>query len=334
MEKRKKRAAAFNQDTFSVLIFFVLLGVVMFVFSMLNENFMTVNNLTRALKHLSITSLTALGLTFVVAVGHSDMSFHFLSCFAGMTMSFLIGKGAPPLPSILVGLMAGALVGAVNGIAVGKYRLPDMIATIAIGSVVWGMAYLYSNGNYIYKNFLTSGIIQFSDGKIFGLPYPVTYLFGFYLLAYLVLHRTRFGRGFYAVGSNRVAARFSGINVERYILIAFIICAFLASFTNMLLTSSQGNGNVKGGLVLLMPAWAAVFVGISVFKKPSVIGTFFGSFLISIMQNGFTLLNAPFYIMDLIVGTTLIGAILISKIEIKRPVKDSEVPDSMEPAVE
>jgi ribose/xylose/arabinose/galactoside ABC-type transport system permease subunit len=71
-----------------------------------------------------------------------------------------------------------------------------------------------------------------------------------------------------------------------------------------------------------------------VFKKPSVIGTFFGSFLISIMQNGFTLLNAPFYIMDLIVGTTLIGAILISKIEIKRPVKDSEVPDSMEPAVE
>ena len=102
MEKSKKRAAAFSQDTFSVLICFVLLSVVMFIFSMLNENFMTVNNLTRALKHLSITSLTALGLTFVVAVGHSDMSFHFLSCLAGMTMSFLIGKGAPPLPSIVV----------------------------------------------------------------------------------------------------------------------------------------------------------------------------------------------------------------------------------------
>ena len=62
-----------------------------------------------------------------------------------------------------------------------------------------------------------------------------------------------------------------------------------------------------------MPAWAAVFVGISVFKKPTVIGTFFGAFLISIMQNGFTLLNAPFYIMDLIVGVTLIGAILVPK---------------------
>lgn len=329
MELRKKHLKVFSQDTFSVLIFFVLLTIVMFVFSTLNENFMTVNNLTRALKHLSITSLTALGLTFVVAVGHSDMSFHFLSCFAGMTMSFLIGLGVPPLPSILVGLLAGALVGILNGIVVGKYKLPDMIATIAIGSVVWGIAYLYSNGSYIYKNFLTSGIITFSDGRIFGLPYPVIYLFGFYFIAYILLHRTRFGRGFYAVGSNRVAARFSGINVERYILIAFMICAFLASFTNMLLTASQGNGNVKGGLVLLMPAWAAVFVGISIFKKPSVIGTFFGAFLISIMQNGFTLMNAPFYIMDLIVGATLIGAILISKIDFKKNKKHNYEIDSL-----
>jgi len=318
MQRNRKQFMSFNRDYLSVLIFLGVLAIVMIALTLLNEYFLTINNLLRALKHLSIFSLTALGLTFVVTVGHSDMSFHFLSCFAGMTMSFFIGKGMAPLPSILIGLLAGASVGVINGITVGKFKLPDMIATIAIGSVAWGMSYLYSNGNYIYENFLTSGIIQFSDGRLFEIPYPVLYLFGFYILAYVVLHHTKSGRAFYAVGGNRVAARFSGIKVEKYIFIAFIICAVLASFSNLLLTASQGNGNVKGGLVLLMPAWASVYVGVSIFKKPSVVGTFLGSFLISIMQNGFTLMNAPFYIMDLIVGLTLIAAIIISKTEIKQ----------------
>jgi ribose/xylose/arabinose/galactoside ABC-type transport system permease subunit len=308
----------FNQDAISVVLFFLVIAVVMAVFSVLNENFMTVSNLTRALKHLSIVSLAALGLTFVVAVGHSDMSFHFVSCFAGMTMSFFIGKGLPPLPSILIGLLGGLFFGFISGMAVGVFKLPDMIVTIAIGSVAWGMAYLYSNGSYIYTNFLTSGIITFSDGKFFGLPFPVIYLFGFYVLSYILLHRTKFGRGFYATGSNKTAATFSGVKVESYIITAFVLSSLLASFTNMVMIAAQGNGNVKGGLILLMPAWVAVFVGISVFKKPTVIGTFFGAFLISIMQNGFTLLNAPFYVMDLIVGLTLIGAILISRIQARR----------------
>jgi ribose/xylose/arabinose/galactoside ABC-type transport system permease subunit len=327
-----KRKISISQDTVSVLLFFLVLAVVMFIFSMVSKYFFTIGNLAQALKHLSTTSLVALGLTFVVVVGQSDMSFHFVSCFAGMTMSFFIGRGLAPIPSIIFGLLGGLLFGFLCGIAVGKYKLPDMIATIAIGSTAWGMAYLYSNGNYIYKNFLTSGIITFSDGKFYGIPYPVLYLFGFYILGYILLQRTKYGRGFYAIGSNKVAAAFSGVQVERYIIAAFAICGFMASFTNIMMTAAQGNGNVKGGLVLLMPAWAAVFVGISVFKKPTVIGTFFGAFLIAVMQNGFTLLNAPFYIMDLIVGATLIGAILISRIEIKRKGKvDSSVDSSVEP---
>ncbi len=316
-----ERRARLSQDTISVVIFFLVLATVMFAFSMGSDKFFTVANFAQALKHLSNTSLVALGLTFVVVVGHSDMSFHFVSCFAGMTMSFFIGRGLPPLPSILFGLLGGLLFGFISGIAVGKFKLPDMIATIAIGSTAWGMAYLYSNGNYIYKNFLTSGIIRFSDGKLYGIPYPVLYLFGFYILGYILLQRTKYGRGFYAIGGNRVAAAFSGIQVENYIIAAFAICGLMASFTNIMMTAAQGNGNVKGGLVLLMPAWAAVFVGISVFKKPTVIGTFFGAFLIAIMQNGFTLLNAPFYIMDLITGATLIGAILISRVQLRRRVR-------------
>ena len=328
MRASTKSKLNISQDTISIIIFFLVLIGIMFTFSLLNENFLTINNMSRLLKHLSITSLVALGLTFVVAVGHSDMSFHFVSCFAAMTMAFFIGNGSSPVISIVIGLLAGAFFGFLSGVAVGRYNLPDMIATIAIGSIAWGMAYLYSNGNYIYKNFLSSGIIQFSDGKLFSLSFPVYYLFGFYILGYILLHRSKYGRGFYATGGNKIAAAFSGIKVRNYIIAAFVISSFMASFTNMIMTAAQGNGNVKGGLVLLMPAWAAVFVGISVFKKPTVVGTFFGAFLIAVMQNGFTLMNAPFYVMDLLVGITLIGAILISRIQIKPRKRKTVVPDN------
>ncbi len=328
-----KRAKQFNRDWISVIIFLCILAGIMAIFSFLAPQFMTANNLLRALKHLSVTSLAALGLTFVVVVGHSDMSFAFVSCFAGMTMSYFIGiVGWPPVPSIIMGLLGGMIFGFLNGIAVGRFKLPDMIVTIGIGSFAWGLAYLYNKGNYIYTNFLTSGIIEFSDGRLLGIPFPVIYLFLFYIVAYLLLHRTKYGRGFYSVGSNRIAAVFSGIKIERYIIAAFVISCTLASFTNMVMTAAQGNGNVKGGLVLLLPAWAAVFIGISVFKKPTVIGTFLGAFLLSIMQNGFTLLNAPFYIMDLIVGLTLILSIVISRIEFRKKVKEVSPIDTFQAA--
>jgi len=311
------------QAVFPLLIFFTIITIIIVIFSILSKEFLTAFNLLQALKYLANTAIVSLGLTFVVAVGKSDISFHYVSCFAGMTMSYFIGmfmggKGIPPIPAILLGLFGGLIFGIINGIAIGKFKLPDMITTIAVGSLAWGMAYLYNGGNYIYQNFLTSGIIQFSDGKLFGwLPFPVLYLFSFYIIGYIILHCTTFGRRFYATGHNPVAASFSGIKVEHYIILAYMICSLMASFSNMLMTAAQGNGNVKGGLVLLMPAWAAVFVGISIFKKPTVYGTFLGAFLIAIMQNGFTLMHTPYYVMDLIIGITLIFAILVSRIQIK-----------------
>ena len=317
MLRSKLKSVQLKPETISSVLFMMVLVAVIVIFASKSEYFLTKTNLLRAFKNMANISLVSLGLTFVVAVGYSDMSFHFVSCFAAMTMSYFIGEGYSPITAIILGVLSGAIFGVVDGIAVGVYQLPDMIATIGIGSAAWGMAYLYSGGNYIYKNFLNSGIINFSDGKWHEISYPIIYMIILYGLGYILLHRTRYGRGFYATGSNRVAAAFSGIRTKRYVIAAFILCVALASFANMIRTAAQGNGNVKGGLVLLMPAYASVFVGMSVFRKPTVIGTFLGSFLISIMQNGFTLLAARFYIMDLIVGATLIIAIIISRTEFK-----------------
>ncbi len=328
MENKAKPGIRFFQDSISVIIFLAASVVVMVVFGSLSPYFFTASNFIIALTQLSTVALAALGLTFVVAVGHSDMSFQFICCFGAMTMSFLIKLGWAPIPSIILGVLAGGVFGVIDGLAVGKFKLPDMIVTIAIGSVAWGAAYLYSNGTFIYQNFLTSGILNLQHGNLFGIRNPVYYLIIAYILGYLVLNRTKFGRNFYAIGSNVKAARFSGVKVEKYIIIAFLLCAALATFANELLTSEQGQGNVRGGLLLLMPAYAAVFVGISIFKKPTVLGTFMGAFLISFMQNGFTLLNTPFYVMDAIVGLTLVAALVFSRLQFKQKVRENSTPAS------
>jgi ribose transport system permease protein len=325
MDNKAKPRTSFFQDSLSTIIFVVAIVVIMFIFSRLSPYFLTTNNILIALVQLAPVAICALGLTFVIAVGHSDMSFQFICCLGAMTMSFFVKLGWPPLPCVIIGVIAGMIFGVFNGLAVGRFKLPDMIVTIAIGSIAWGAAYFYSDGDFIYQNFLTSGILNLQHGNLFGIRNTVYYLFIIYIIGYLFLSRTKFGRNFYAIGSNQTAARFSGVKVEKYIIIAYVLAAGLASFANELLTSEQGQGNVRGGLLLLMPAYAAVFVGFAIFKKPTVIGTFMGAFLISFMQNGFTLLNTPFYIMDAIVGLVLVAALMFSRIQFKKKVLEDSM---------
>jgi ribose/xylose/arabinose/galactoside ABC-type transport system permease subunit len=178
------------------------------------------------------------------------------------------------------------------------------------------MAYLYSEGSYIRTNFRSSGILKLNDARIAAVPLPVILMAIVYVLGYLVLHRTKHGRRFYAIGSNAVAARFSGVAVERYVMAAFVACAVLASFANMIQIAAQGNGNVKGGLSLLMPAYATVFVGVSLFKKPTALGTFLGALLIAVVQNGLS--GKKFYYMELVVGVVLMAAIVISVVDFQQ----------------
>ncbi len=313
----------------SIVVFLgMLLGIVL-VFSQLHEAYLTVRNFTMLFRHMSMFALTGLGLTFVIVVGHFDMSFHLVGCLAAMTTSYIVGTDlmmdSPMIggmhlmvvPAILAGVAAGVFWGLVNGVAVGRWKLPDMVTTIGVGSVAFGLAYLYSGGTFIYNNFLTSGILLLNEAEYFGLPFPVLLMIAAYALAFLVLHRSKHGRRFYATGDNKTAAVFSGVRVKSYIIAAFAVCCGLTSLAAILTTSAQGVGNVKASLNFLMTAYASVYIGIAVFKKATVTGTFCGTLFTALMLNGFTLMAVPFYLSDLIIAITLIVAIIASGAEFK-----------------
>jgi len=314
-----RTSRAIGSEAIAVIVFLVLLVAVAGTFSALRPKaFPTVNNAEQLFKHMTATALVGLGLTFVIVVGFADMSFHFVSCLASMTMAYAVSRGVHAVGAVALGCAVGLVCGAINGIMVGRFKLPDMVATIGLGTIAWAVAHFYSHGSQIYENFRESGMPLLGDGRVAGLRVPVIILVATYLGAYLVLNRSRFGRGFYATGSNPLAARFSGVHVERYVTAAFVTCAVLASLANMMQDSAQRAGTIKGGLLLLMPAYASVFVGISVLKKPTVVGTFLGALLISLMTNGFMLLGLKARVIMLITGIVLIVAIMLSKTDLRQ----------------
>ncbi len=331
MASRKKQL--FSSETIPIVIFFIIFGLVIVAFSLMHEHFFTVRNISTLLKHASISAIFALGVTFVVVVGHFDLSFPMVCALAGMTNSFLIAKDIHVVLSVAAGLAVGVFFGLLNGLAIGKLKMPDIVTTVGIGAIAWGFAYMYSGGAYIYGNVLTSGILELNDTVWLGAPLPAILMGVFYLLGYLILHRSRFGRCFYSTGDNRVAAIFSGVNVKLYILVAFIICAALASFGAIMSNASQGQGNVRVGLVFLLNAYATVFLGSAVFKKPTIYGTFFAALFIATMLNGFTLMTISYFYMDFIIGMVLITALCLSTdlfFKQRGGKAHSDFPDSMD----
>jgi ribose/xylose/arabinose/galactoside ABC-type transport system permease subunit len=304
-------------ELWTVIAFFVLFMAIFLVFQFFNHTFLLPNSIVTMLKTGSINAIAALGLTYVVIVSHSDMSFYQTSCFSAMTMAFLISLGINPFVSVLAGIVSGIIWGLIPGLAVGKFKLPDMISTIAIGSIGFGAGYVFSDGAIIYGNFHTSGIINLSEYRFLGVTISVWIMLILYVISWFILDRSKIGRACYATGSNKKAAFFSGVNVNGIVIAAFVISGAFAAIAAMIYSAAQGQGLVKIGLNFLMPCFSAIYIGWSVFRRPCVIGTFFGVLLSTVITTGFTILSIPFWWSDMTIACVLLLAIGLSKVELK-----------------
>lgn len=289
--------------------FLILLGLIAAVFQSFAPSYLSENNIHALLRHMSVNGLTAIGLTFVIVVRHFDLSFPGVASLGAMTLGWMLANDFSLMESVAGGIGVGLLAGLINGSVISYLRLPDIVTTIATGGVAVGLSYFYSNGTSISENFFMSGILDLNDAKFLSLDMPVVILLCTAVVAFIVLHCTRFGRAFYATGENRRSALFSGIRVKAYVLTAFGLCGALACLAITLLVASSGAANVTAGNQLMMPAFAAVYLGAALFGAPSIPATLAGTLLMSAMLNGFTLLAIPYYYSDAIVSTVLILAI-------------------------
>ena len=293
-----------------VLGFVALVLGVGAVFALIEPRFLSHASLSGIARHMAANGLAALGLTFVVIVRKFDLSIAGIAAFAAMSMGALIAAGLPFWAAIMGGLALGAVLGAISGIAISYFELPDIVTTIAVGSICGGLAFLYTGGRSIFQNFFQSGITDLNDARLLGLGVSLWILLAVYAAAWFVMSRTRTGMAFYATGENPVAAHFSGIATRRFVALAYVLCALCTVLAVLLILAESGNAETNKGANLMMPAYAGVFLGAAVMGGTSVVATFGGILLITMLLDGFALMGVPYYYSDGVVSLILLGGVI------------------------
>lgn len=313
-----------------LVIFFICI-----YFSITNPFFLTENNILSILRSISIVTLVAIGVTFSLIVDGFDLSVgSTVSLTTVITASLMVWYEQHVVLVLIIPIVVGILVGLFNAFFIVKIRIPDLLATLAALYIIKGVHLTYTKGYSVYANmplgngetapgqfhdsflWLGQGYVDF----IFRIPVPVIIMILLVVIVHIFLTYTRHGRLLYVTGGNREAARLSGVPVNKYRTLAYVLSGFFCALAGILTAARIGTGQVEAGAPLLMDAVAAAFVGYSVFGagKPNVIGTFFGAVLIGIILNGLTMLNLPYYAYDIVKGGVLLLALALTYYQLRR----------------
>lgn len=291
------------------------------IFGAATDHFLSKDNLINILRSISIVTIIATGLTVSLAVGGFDLSVGSTASVANAVVISMFVWYSQPLGLGLAAALAFCLViGLVNALLVIRFKIQDMLMTLATMFVFQGLALTYSRGATISENMiLPSG--DFAAGRIPDAfryigrePWIIVIMLAVVLAVHLFLTCTKHGRYMYMIGGNPEAAKLSGIPVSRYRLAAYVISALLAGLGGIVLGSRVMSAEVNAGGPYLMDAVAAAFIGFSVLGsgKPNAVGTFAGAVLIGILSNGLIMLSVPYYAMDIVKGGVLAIALAIT----------------------
>ncbi|WP_372996471.1 ABC transporter permease [Lutispora sp.] len=291
--------------------------VIFIIFSFASKNFFTTNNLLMLLRQMSMLTIISLGFTFVMGAGGFDMSIGNAAGLINIVFAISLIKTNNFWIALFVSILCGLAIGMVNGTLVAYVGLPDFIATFAVGSIVYGIKMLITKGNPIFFPEDIPAISLFiGQGYVGPIPFPVILMFIFVALAIFTLNKTTLGRRVYAIGGNPVASLYAGINVKKYRLITFLISSFSVAVAAVVLTSRLGSAQPLAGEEFLLDAIAVVFLSTTMFGdgEPTGAGTFVGAFIISMLNNGLTMLNVAYYFQYITKGLVVILAVVISVI--------------------
>lgn len=294
---------------YGLLIAFV---AVCLVLSFITPKFLTVQNLMIILTQVSINALLAFGVTFVIIAGGIDLSIGSMVAVTGVVAaSFAHPDTYPVAVPVLAGLGAGLLFGAFNGYIITRSKVPPFIVTLGTMTIGRGLALILSKGRPISN--LSDSFNFLGGGKILGIPTLIIILIVLFIVCTVVLKRTVLGRYIYAVGGNEQAARASGIQLTNVKMAVYTLCGGLAALAGILLTSRITTGQPNAGTGFELDAIAAAIIGGTSTSggTGTMTGTLIGALLIGVISNGLDLLNVTSYYQQVVMGTIIIGAVVL-----------------------
>lgn len=296
---------------YGLVLAFVLLCTVL---SLSSPVFLTAQNIVLVFRQISINAVLALGVTYVILTGGIDLSLGSVVALTGVIAALLAqGADSALMLPLVGGIGAGLFIGIANGMIITQCRVAPFIVTLGMMTIARGAALVLSQGRPVSG--LSDSFNFLGGGNLFGIPLPILILGIVFLLSYLVLKKSIFGRYVYAVGGNELAARASGIRVSRIKIAAYGICGGLAGLAGIIQAARINTGQPNAGLSYELDAIAAVVIGGTSLSGGigGVGGTVLGALIIGVINNGLDLLNVSSYYQQIVKGLIIIGAVTLDR---------------------
>lgn len=322
------RATAFAKAVFvrlGVLPF--LLIVVVVVFTLLSDNFLTWRNLTNVARQSVYLTIVSMGQMLALLTGGFDLSVGTILALTSVIGATAIVTMHTAMPDAvwlaiflgsLIGIAGGTTIGVINGIGVAVFKVPPFMMTLGMASVGFGVALYLTGGVPVY------GMPpEFSDvfgfGYLGGVPVPILVAVIIAALLALFIYWTPAGRHLYAVGGNIKAAALSGIGVRKTLFMTYALCGLLSAIAGMLLTARLETGEANIGASMPLGSIAAcVIAGVSlrggVGRLENVI---LGALFIGLVQNGMNLARIESYLQTVVLGVLLIVAVIADQLRLR-----------------
>ena len=277
-------------------------------------HFFSVSTVTQILAQSSVNILIALGEFFAILIAGIDLSVGSVVALTGMVTAQLMVAGVHPLLSLVLGVLLGGVLGLINGVLVNRTGLHPFIITLGTQAILRGVTLIISNSSAVFG--FPASFTRTISVNVFGLV-PLVAIIA--LLTAVVLsfltRQTKLGRNIYALGGNREAAWYAGINVKLHTLIVFMISGLCAGLAGVVLLGRVGSGEPAAATGFETYAIAAAIIGGTSFfgGKGKIFGVVIGGFIIGVINFGMNLLSLPSTLQQVVMGALIIGSVALDR---------------------
>lgn len=296
----------------------MILVVIAVLSALFVPNFVKPRNLINILLQNAVVAMLAFSATFVIILGHINVAYGselaFIGCISCLVMNSLQASMSPvaaALIALLAAVIVGMVIGSINGYVITKFNIPAFIMTLAVTTIARGGALLLTNGTPVAG--MDDAFNWFGQGYIGPIPTSVIIMVILFVIAWVLLNKTCFGRHIYAVGGNENAAIASGINSKKVVRRAFLLDGIFTGIAAVVFMARQASGTPAGGLQYEFDAITAVVVGGTSLAGGSgnVVGTIIGAIIVGIINNVQNLLHINTYWQQVVKGLVILIAVII-----------------------
>ncbi|MDI9589321.1 MAG: ABC transporter permease [Gleimia sp.] len=299
----KKKVAQFLANNGA----FVGLIVVCLAMFIATPKFLTARNMLNVGEQAATVAILAFGMTFVIITAGIDLSVGSVLALSAMGAGYLAASGFPGWLVLIAGPIIGLLTGLVSGVAIAYGKLPAFIATLAMLSIGRGLTLVISGGVPLPM----PPEAAFLGKNIGFLPAPLLVMAVMFVITAIVLNRTVFGRGLYAIGGNEEAARLSGLPVKRSIATVYALSGLYAGIAGMVAAGRLASAQPQAGTGYELDAIAAVVIGGASLSGGSgrAFGTLIGALILAVIRNGLNILNVNSFWQQVFIGLVIAIAV-------------------------